>query len=216
MTKTQAAHVINATVHLDNLGGQGVLVPGGFILTAAHCIRWNGEAGMAAMGDRFMESITTKSGARFRVGPCAVEPLSDIAILGSLDDHDVFFDDCEQFEKWQELTMAVHLANTMPPFGVPIPVRILTHEGNWIGAAVTRWGHRLRSAVFSIEAEDRIHGETSGGPVVDSSGQLLGVVSHFTEVAAGEKCNGALPIAHLALPRWAWLLMKPYAVTKNR
>jgi hypothetical protein len=63
MTKTQAAHVINATVRLDNLGGQGVLVPGGFILSAAHCIQWDGEVGMA-MGDRFIESITTKSGAR--------------------------------------------------------------------------------------------------------------------------------------------------------
>jgi hypothetical protein len=39
MTKTQAAHVINATVRLDNLGRQGVLVPGGFILTAAHCMQ---------------------------------------------------------------------------------------------------------------------------------------------------------------------------------
>ena len=58
-------HVINATVRLDNLGGQGVLVPGGFILTAAHCIQWNGEVEMA-MVDRFIESITTKSGARFR------------------------------------------------------------------------------------------------------------------------------------------------------
>jgi hypothetical protein len=170
MTNTQAAHVINATVRLDNLGGQGVLVPGGFILTAAHCIQWNGEGGMA-MGDRFIESITTKSGARFRVGPCAVEPVSDIAVLGSLDDQ-VFFDDCEQFAKWQELTKAVRVANTMPPFGVPIPARILTHEGNWIGAAVTRWGHRLRSAVFLIEAEERIEDGTSGGPVVDSSGQL--------------------------------------------
>jgi Trypsin-like peptidase domain len=213
MTKTQAAHVINATVRLDNLGGQGVLVPGGFILTAAHCIQWNGEVGMA-MGDRFIESITTKSGARFRVGPCAVEPLSDIAVLDSLDDQ-VFFDDCEQFAKWQELTRAVQLANTMPPFGIPIPVRILTHNGNWIGAAVTRWGHRRRSAVFSIEAEDRIHGETSGGPVVDSSGRLLGVVSHFTEVAAGEKCNGTFPIAHLALPRWVWLPMKSYPREKG-
>src|SRR5260370_22832998 len=42
--------------------------------------------------------------------------------------------------------------------------------------------------------------------VVDSSGRLVGVISNFGEVAAGEKCVGMLPIAHLALPRWAWRL----------
>jgi hypothetical protein len=76
-----------------------------------------------ATGDRFIESVTTKSGARFRVGPCAVEPLSNIAVLDSLDDQ-VFFGDCEQFVKWQKLTRAVQLANTIPPFGIPIPVHI--------------------------------------------------------------------------------------------
>lgn len=47
--------VANATVRISGLVGQGVLVPGGFILTATHCIQWNGEGGWA-LGDYFVES----------------------------------------------------------------------------------------------------------------------------------------------------------------
>ena len=40
MTKTETARVVNATVSIEGKRGhgQGVLVTGGFILTAAHCI----------------------------------------------------------------------------------------------------------------------------------------------------------------------------------
>jgi hypothetical protein len=38
------SRVVNATVRITKLGGQGVLVAGGFILTATHCITWSGEA----------------------------------------------------------------------------------------------------------------------------------------------------------------------------
>jgi len=31
-----------ATVRLPDKGGQGVLIPGNLILTAAHCIEWDG------------------------------------------------------------------------------------------------------------------------------------------------------------------------------
>ena len=42
--------VEKATVRLTGKGGQGVLVPGGLIVTAAHCVNWYLEGGMA-MGD---------------------------------------------------------------------------------------------------------------------------------------------------------------------
>ena len=42
--------VERATVRLVERGGQGVLVPGGFILTATHCINWCGT-GMMALGE---------------------------------------------------------------------------------------------------------------------------------------------------------------------
>jgi hypothetical protein len=54
------ARVMKATVRIDQLGGQGVLVPGSFILTATHCVKWNGEGGMA-MGDRLIETSPRKT-----------------------------------------------------------------------------------------------------------------------------------------------------------
>ncbi len=45
------AKVARATVRFAKQGGQGVIVPGGLIVTAAHVITWVGTGGMA-LGDR--------------------------------------------------------------------------------------------------------------------------------------------------------------------
>lgn len=47
----------------------------------------------------------------------------------------------------------------------------------------------------------RIEGGTSGGPVVDDAGRLVGVVSHAAETS-GATQPGMIPVARLALPRW--------------
>ena len=74
------AKVAKATVRLTRSGGQGVLVCGNVILTAAHCIGFNLEGGMV-LGDFYIEDIETAQGM-LKVGPLAVEPISDIAVLG--------------------------------------------------------------------------------------------------------------------------------------
>src|SRR5262245_34683166 len=90
--------VEKATVRVKESGGQGVLVPGGFSLTAAHCIKWNGDGAMV-LGDYFVEPIETKSGETLRVSPIAVEPISDIAVLGALDSQE-FGKDVDAFDQW--------------------------------------------------------------------------------------------------------------------
>jgi S1-C subfamily serine protease len=207
MTKAETARVVDATVCLPVKGGQGVLVAGGFILTAAHCISLDGR-GKMTLGDYFLENVTTKSGVRFRVGPVSADPVSDIAVLAALDDQ-VFFKDADAFEQWSETTSPVPLASTTPRFRRPLPVSVLTHKGKWIAAKIIRYGPgRLNGGRLCIEAEDRIEGGTSGGPVVDSSGRLVGVVSWSSEVPAGQETAGALPIAHLTLPQWTLLSIR--------
>src|SRR5260221_2969585 len=148
-----ACRVADATVQLTRLGGQGVLVPGGFILTAAHCVDWTVKGNsMGILGDHFLESIETRSGAKFRVRPCAVEPVSDIAALGEPDNQELA-EDCEAFETWRAKTKAIavrpHLfagrdllrvrtKHPMPggrPLGVvneEIPVYTFTPKSQWL------------------------------------------------------------------------------------
>ena len=158
-----------------------------------------------ALGDYSIENVTTRSGHNLRLGPVAVDLISDIAVLGSLDD-EAFLSDSLAFERWCDATPAVPLVSKPPRLDLPRRSHILTQSGNWIGAKVIRRGSPgpFRSGSLSIEADDPIEGGTSGGPVVDSWGRLVGVVSQFDEVAAGEKSIGVLPIANLALPRWVW------------
>jgi hypothetical protein len=45
-----------ATVRLSDTEGQGVFIPGKFILAAAHCVEWDGE-GRMALGERRLQRI---------------------------------------------------------------------------------------------------------------------------------------------------------------
>jgi hypothetical protein len=48
--------VQEATVHIEGLRGSGILVRGGFVVTATHCIRWDGR-GKMALGDPYQEWV---------------------------------------------------------------------------------------------------------------------------------------------------------------
>jgi V8-like Glu-specific endopeptidase len=85
MLKKSIQHdVAKATVSLLGQGGQGVLVRNNLILTAAHCINFYCD-GRMTLGDYFIEEIKTSEGRKLKVTPYAVEPVSDIVVLGSLD-----------------------------------------------------------------------------------------------------------------------------------
>jgi hypothetical protein len=67
------ARLARATVKLTAKGGQGILVPGGYIITAAHCVEYYGSGGMT-LGEHILESVKTADGVEFRVSPVAVHP----------------------------------------------------------------------------------------------------------------------------------------------
>jgi hypothetical protein len=61
---TVAERVVRAAVRLPRLIGQGVLVPGGFIVTAARCIDWNTEDSMMLGGCLPVNPSSLRTAAR--------------------------------------------------------------------------------------------------------------------------------------------------------
>jgi len=189
-------NVAKATVALMKKGGQGVLVNGNVIITAAHCIKYSGEGEMV-LGDYFIEKIKTGDG-ELMATPLAVEPVTDIACLGPLDEQE-FAKEAVDFEKFCEHTKPVPLCQSYLELFHEFNIHIYSHKGTW----VTGSANRCDSKKLFVKANDQIEGGTSGGPIINDSGELVGIVSNFTLANEGKcKSHGYAPCPHLALPVW--------------
>ena len=195
--------VENATVAFTRQGGQGVLVTGNLILTAAHCVDFALTGGMV-LGDHYVEGIRTKTGVNLKVSPRAVEPLSDIAALGPLDDQECP-NEADGFEWFCELTKPIPLFTGTLAFRESINVYVFTHKGTWLKGKVTQYSTETFHRVC-LETEEPIEGGTSGSPVINEAGELVVIVSNSGNDPAGPTggyvgIEGA-PRPNLTLPRW--------------
>ena len=191
--------VAKATVTLLGKGGQGVLVSSNLILTAAHCINFSFKGGMVLGDHRFFEKIKTGEGELI-VAPLAVEPVSDLACLGSLDEQ-IAAKEAEDFEKFCEQTSPVPLCRRNYEIRKDFRVHIYTHKGTWVTGSAMQSCEDAKA--LYVEADEQIEGGTSGGPIINDSGELVGIVSHFSLATEGQhQCWGLTPRPHLALPVW--------------
>jgi S1-C subfamily serine protease len=205
MRKTKVATIRSrveaATIWLPTKEGQGVLVTGGYILTAAHCVEWDGEGRMPAGGDYFVEKVETRCGRKLLAEVRAVEPVSDIAVLDSLDPQEAS-DEAGAFEAFVEAVAGISLCTRIPKSGKAVPVQVLTHKGEWITGRVINYRMPGASPIGTLylEADTQIEGGTSGGPVITKAGELIGLISWSS--AGQSKCGEGVPVPWLALPRW--------------
>jgi Trypsin-like peptidase domain len=190
------SRIKKATVKLTRLAGQGVLVPGNLIATAAHCVYWSTEGEMV-LGDSFPEPIRAER-CELTATPYAVEQCSDLAVLGALDSQSSYKEFVE-FDKWCAATEPVQLS-TVDNYELlkPFPVHILTYRGEWVRAKAQKCSPLAHTV--HVTAESQIEGGTSGGPVVDESGRLVGVVSHFSDGCDSDDFEGQVALAHLSIP----------------
>jgi hypothetical protein len=195
-----------ATVTITRKRGKGVLVNGGLILTAAHCITYHCE-GQMVLGDYYIETIKTAGGKLLKAQPLAVEPVSDIAVLGALDGQD-FGDEVLQFETFCEKTKPVPMCLSRYRLFQSFSVRILNRDWKWVrgNAMICAEG----APVLFVEAKEQVKGGASGGPIINESGELVGIVSNFSfryRARNGDKpakfeSTGSVPCPHLTLPVW--------------
>jgi hypothetical protein len=179
--------------------GQGVVIAGGYVLTAAHCIEWDARGGIV-LGDFLVEPIRIGD-EEVRGTPIVIEACSDIAVLSI---EDLELRDPVAFERDAE-TWKARLATVKPvPLFVddieerkPFAVHIRSHKGEWIDGRATLW--REGSHVVCVKAARQVEGGSSGGPIVTDAGELLGVVSNCS---IGDDCTGMVYRPHLSLPGW--------------
>jgi hypothetical protein len=191
--------VCEATVRTQ-CGAQGVLVPGGFILTATHCLTW--DADHHHPENLITDTITTRDGRRIRTRVVFADPASDLAVLGWMDEDDPGA--ALALDEWCE--NVTPLSITEPQDGMP--VHVLTHLGEWMHGEIVQ-SHEMvyYDGRFWIHTDREIPGGTSGGSVVDDKGRVVGVVS-VTNVQPEPdglyqgKHNGTCPAVCLALPQW--------------
>jgi Trypsin-like peptidase domain len=204
-----------------------------------HPLEGNGGHGA---GDWFIETIRTSDGKQHKVSPCAVEPMTDIAVLEAVDGQEMS-EECHAFEEFCEDTEPVPVSEddfpnasgceqpraqvgpdgritipkleafTEPP---PIPVHVLTHKGTWVTGNAQRFGSLNSPPAGSVwvKFSTQIEGGTSGSPVIDDNGLLVGVISHSSDNPKGRVCDGLIPRPHLALPVWVWSYIK-FAATEG-
>lgn len=207
MIEERLAAVASATVRLPRHGGQGVIVPGGYIVTAAHVVQWRGTGDQHLSPDDYREHVVLGS-REFPAAVAAVEVVSDVAVLGEPDGQR----DIEGWEAFVEAMNAVEPVRIGNPSLDQFRVHILAQTGEWVTG---RANHRDGRHRMWVEASAQIYGGTSGGPIVNDEGQLLGIVSSFSEgnpvLSAGDVvCDGAASLLPLVLPTWLLLeMLKP-------
>lgn len=205
MTPESRERVEAATVIVEQEPGrfgQGVLVAGGVILTAAHCVDWD-TGGRMELGDCTLVYVKPPSGESFVAEVAFVDPVSGAAALiepGS----EVLCEESDKFDAFCGSTQPVPIF--LGRISVPDMSRIIAGEA-WPSMKVAIWRHTrswvdgiaefIRGAprgVACLKVQGQVPSGTSGGPIVNEAGELLGVVSS----------DHNFPFLPSALPGWLW------------
>ena len=184
-----------ATVTLIDRVGRGVLIKNNTILTASHCVNYDisGEIDLAN-GVNYIEEIITWSG-KLKVQPLSIEAVSDIAVLGGVDDQELY-DESEQFEEFCRNTSPVKISRRKFEVFKKFEIFIFTHENTWIsGFAQISFPE---SQILLIEPNEPIKPGTSGSGIYDEKGELVGIVNKTSL----EKNFGIASRPLLTLPVW--------------
>jgi S1-C subfamily serine protease len=174
--------------------GRGCLIHGELILTAAHCV---GSMGVIFPLDPCITKIVTAKRVKVKCPLAAMEPVKDVAVLCQPEpDPGTGW---EEFIQFCDTTAPVPLSRREFKTGQKFGVYIYTHERKWIeGKAECSLAD---SASLRVQFQRAIKGGTSGSPIVNKDGEIVGVMSQTFDSADMQECS--CPRPQLALPVWA-------------
>jgi hypothetical protein len=197
-SKTQNNLITPAYVVTVPFGeGVGMLV-GNAILTAAHCVNY-AAVGPMAVDDTHIEEIETFNGNRLKTALMAVEPVYDIAVLGSLDGQDCP-EEAAAFQQFCQATQPVPLASSTISTGKGLTVSIRNRDGTWVEGSSMIPSNDV--PVFCFETKKLVERGASGGPVLNQRGELVGLVSTTHESHGNHLPTLWCPRPLRALPVW--------------
>ena len=159
----------------------GVLVEEELVATVAHCLPKDKKGRTILPGT--VDQGETAGVVRVDLGRLdrgyrtlalvvAVDPCSDLAVLShrTFSGSDLPPDDKERFFEFSATHVPARILRPEPS-PEPTTVRLLSHEGEWVE------GVARGSGVTLDNPKKRIKGGTSGSPVFDDAGRVLGLVS---------------------------------------
>jgi len=194
--------------------GMGFVVEDGsgtrYVITAAHCVRHHCRylARGAGNTDLLVGVSSFCSSAAPLLMACAVswEPCADIAVLGLETLSGAISPD------WQALNEFLE-AHTPAPVRLDVGsigrkrfrVRVCQHTGEWIsGIADGAWVYGKTPSIIGVRVpkSQPILGGTSGSPVFDDAGRVIGVISTTPELDGKPTGEALLSCLAGALPGW--------------
>ncbi|MBT7924460.1 MAG: trypsin-like peptidase domain-containing protein [Opitutae bacterium] len=207
LSKSLQHRVKNATVRMcgpTGEEGQGVYLGEEMILTAAHCLKsLNIWKPTIAPGEKYIESLKTHDGKKLEMMVRSADVVKDVAVLIPWEeaDDDAFGDFCDNTEPLplcsDDFLKEYAGANTDDGGFREFRIHVFTHEDEF----TTGKASICSPCSDNISSKVPIKGGTSGGPIVNDNGELVGIVSQGKEDGYG--LGSPQPIPSLTLPVWA-------------
>jgi len=178
-------HVVS--IEVDGVwDGQGVIVAGEIVLTAAHCLPV--PESWFSLADECIVQVQRHDGKIGRMKAIFIDAVGDIAALEMCEGDLPFLDGVEPILTSLEWSGSLSFEDR--PFH---PGEFFAHDN---GVVAATW-REIADGLATLTPDKRINGGTSGGPIVDTDGRLIGIVGNSSGAEDEDNCffllGAALP-----------------------